>query len=190
LGIFYRWFRFYNNIVVSGDGMVSDGDGWLGVGPIRGPRAFDDAPLMVKCTVKDAAWAEVPPTATAVSQLSNDSGFITADAIPTGLVFIAGTQIITGQKTFSEDIIVGSTASQVYTQISTNSIDVHTGDDTVYGATRLSAYGLMKFLGTLNTALNFVNPTANTTIQYPLKLPRCLHTSYFRRYTCSLFASI
>jgi hypothetical protein len=29
--------------------MVSDGDGWL-VGPIRGPRAFDDAPLMV-CTV-------------------------------------------------------------------------------------------------------------------------------------------
>jgi hypothetical protein len=32
----------YNNIVVSGDGMVSDGDGWL-VGPIRGPRAFDDA---------------------------------------------------------------------------------------------------------------------------------------------------
>jgi hypothetical protein len=32
-----------NNIVVSGDGMVSDGDGWLGVGPIRGPRAFDDA---------------------------------------------------------------------------------------------------------------------------------------------------
>jgi hypothetical protein len=44
--------------------------------------------------------AEVPPTAT-VSQLSNDSGFITADAIPTGLVFIAGTQIITGQKTFS-----------------------------------------------------------------------------------------
>jgi hypothetical protein len=119
---------------------------------------------------KDAAWAEVPPTATAVSQLSNDSGFITADAIPTGLVFIAGTQIITGQKTFSEDIIVGSTASQVYTQISTNSIDVHTGDDTVYGATRLSAYGLMKFLGTLNTALNFVNPTANTTIQIPLKL--------------------
>jgi hypothetical protein len=40
--------------------------------------------------------------------LSNDSGFITADAIPTGLVFIAGTQIITGQKTFSEDIIVGT----------------------------------------------------------------------------------
>jgi hypothetical protein len=33
----------YNNIVVSGDGMA-DGDGWLGVGPIRGPRAFDDAP--------------------------------------------------------------------------------------------------------------------------------------------------
>jgi hypothetical protein len=31
-----------NNIVVSGDG-ISD-DGWLGVGPIRGPRAFDDAP--------------------------------------------------------------------------------------------------------------------------------------------------
>jgi hypothetical protein len=86
---------------------------------------------MVKCTVGKTAWAEVPPTATAVSQLSNDSGFITADAIPTGLVFIAGTQIITGQKTFSEDIIVGSTASQVYTQISTNSIDVHTGD-TVY----------------------------------------------------------
>jgi hypothetical protein len=28
----------------------------------------------------------------------------------------------------------------------------------------------MKFLGTLNTALNFVNPTANTTIQIPLKL--------------------
>jgi hypothetical protein len=83
-------------------------------------------------------------------------------------LFFAGTQIITGQKTFSEDIIVGSTASQVYTQISTNSIDVHTGDDTVYGATRLSA-GLMKFLGTLNTALNFVNPTANTTIQIPAK---------------------
>jgi hypothetical protein len=37
---------------------------------------------------KDAAWAEVPPTATAVSQLSNDSRFITADAIPTGLVFL------------------------------------------------------------------------------------------------------
>jgi hypothetical protein len=34
----------YNNIVVSGDGMVSRRDGWLGVGPIRGPRAFDDAP--------------------------------------------------------------------------------------------------------------------------------------------------
>jgi hypothetical protein len=44
-------------------------------------------PLMVKCTVgRDAAWAEVPPTATAVSQLSNDSGFITADAIQ-GLFF-------------------------------------------------------------------------------------------------------
>jgi hypothetical protein len=108
--------------------MVSDGDGWLGVGP----EALEHLmlPLMVKCTVGKTAWA-VPPTATAVSQLSNDSGFITADAIPTGLVFIAGTQIITGQKTFSEDIIVGSTA-QVYTQISTNSIDVHTGDDTVY----------------------------------------------------------
>jgi hypothetical protein len=39
---------------------------------------------------KDAAWAEVPPTATAVSQLSNDSGFITADAIPTGLVLLPG----------------------------------------------------------------------------------------------------
>jgi hypothetical protein len=36
------------------------------------------------------AWAEVPPTATAVSQLSNDSGFITADAIPTGLVLLPG----------------------------------------------------------------------------------------------------
>jgi hypothetical protein len=46
-------------------------------------------PLMVKCTVGDA-WAEVPPTATAVSQLSNDSGFITADAIPTGLVLLPG----------------------------------------------------------------------------------------------------
>jgi hypothetical protein len=161
------------------------------VGPIRGPRAFDDAPSNGKVYGrKDAAWAEVPPTATAVSQLSNDSGFITADAIPTGLVFIAGTQIITGQKTFSEDIIVGSTASQVYTQISTNSIDVHTGDDTVYGATRLSAYGLMKFLGTLNTALNFVNPTANTTIQIPIKTTPGVYTSYFRRYTCSLFASI
>jgi hypothetical protein len=76
----------YNNIVVSGDGMVSDGDGWL-VGPIRGPRAFDDAPLMVKCTVGKTLRAEVPPTATAVSQLSNDSGFITADAIPTGLFY-------------------------------------------------------------------------------------------------------
>jgi hypothetical protein len=31
--------------------MVSQ-TGWLvRVGPIRGPRAFDDAPLMVKCTV-------------------------------------------------------------------------------------------------------------------------------------------
>jgi hypothetical protein len=77
----------------------------------------------------------------------------------------------------------------VYTQISTNSIDVHTGDDTVYGATRLSAYGLMKFLGTLNTALNFVNPTANTTIQIPAKATQ-VFTHYFRRYTCSLFASI
>jgi hypothetical protein len=43
--------------------MVSDGDGWLGVGPIRGPRAFDDAPS--NGGRKDAAWAEVPPTATA-----------------------------------------------------------------------------------------------------------------------------
>jgi hypothetical protein len=52
------------NIVVSGDGMVSDGDGWLGVGPIRGPRAFD-APSNGKVYGrKDAAWA-VPPTATA-----------------------------------------------------------------------------------------------------------------------------
>jgi hypothetical protein len=33
---------------------------------------------------------QVPPTATAVSQLSNDSGFITADAIPTGLVLLPG----------------------------------------------------------------------------------------------------
>jgi hypothetical protein len=29
----------------------------------------------------------------------------------------------------------------------------------------------MKFLGTLNTALNFVNPTANTTIQYAKATP-------------------
>jgi hypothetical protein len=86
---------------------------------------------MVKCR-KDAAWAEVPPTATAVSINCNDSGFITA--IPTGLVFCAGTQIITGQKTFSEDIIVGSTVSQVYTQISTNSIDVHTETILFHGA--------------------------------------------------------
>jgi hypothetical protein len=48
---------------------------------------------MVKCGRKDAAWAEVPH-GYGCSQLSNDSGFITADAIPTGLVFIAGTQII------------------------------------------------------------------------------------------------
>jgi hypothetical protein len=61
-----------------------------GVGPIRGPRAFDDAPSNGKVYRKDAAWAEVPPTATAVSQLSNDSGFITADAIPTGLVLLPG----------------------------------------------------------------------------------------------------
>jgi hypothetical protein len=40
--------------------------------------------LMV-CTV-GKVWAGTS-TATAVSQLSNDSGFITADAIPTGLVF-------------------------------------------------------------------------------------------------------
>jgi hypothetical protein len=69
--------------------MVSDGDGWLGVGPIRGPRAFD-APNGKVYGRKDAAWAEVLPTATAVSQLSNDSGFITADAIPTGLVLLPG----------------------------------------------------------------------------------------------------
>jgi hypothetical protein len=62
----------YNNIVVSGDGMVSDGDGWLGVGPIRGPRAFDDVPSMVKCTVGKTLRG-IPPTATAVSTLSNDS---------------------------------------------------------------------------------------------------------------------
>jgi hypothetical protein len=61
----------------------------------------------------------------------------------------------------------------VYTQISTNSIDVHT-DDTVYGATRLSAWSY-EILGTLNTALNFVNPTANTTIQIPLKLQVFTH---------------
>jgi hypothetical protein len=47
-------------------------------------------PLMVKCTVGKTLRAEVPPTATAVSQLSNDSGFITADAIPTGLVLLPG----------------------------------------------------------------------------------------------------
>jgi hypothetical protein len=44
-------------------------------------------PLMV---YRKTLWAEVPPTATAVSQLSNDSGFITADAIPTGLVLLPG----------------------------------------------------------------------------------------------------
>jgi hypothetical protein len=65
---------------------------------------------------KDAAWAEVPPTATAVSQLSNDSGFITR-RYTNRACFIAGTQIITGQKTFSEDIIVGSTASSVHSDI-------------------------------------------------------------------------
>jgi hypothetical protein len=63
----------------------------------------------------------------------------------------------------------------VYTQISTNSIDVHTGDDTVYGATRLSAYGLMKFLGTLNTALNFVL-RLTLLFKYPLKLPPGVYT--------------
>jgi hypothetical protein len=65
----------------------------------------------------------------------------------------------------------------VYTQISTNSIDVHTGDDTVYGATRLSAYGLMKFLGTLNTALNLLILRLTLLFKYPLKLLRCLHTT-------------
>jgi hypothetical protein len=35
----------------------------------------------------------------------------------------------------------------------------------------------MKFLGTLNTALNFVNPTATLLFKYPLKLPRCLHST-------------
>jgi hypothetical protein len=128
---------------------------------------------MVKCTVGKTLRGQKYLLRLAVSQLSNDSGFITADA--NRACFFAGTQIITGQKTFSEDIIVGSTASQVYTQISTNSIDVHTGDDTVYGATRLSAYGLMKFLGTLNTALNFVNPTANT-IQIPAKATPGVYT--------------
>jgi hypothetical protein len=68
--------------------MVSDGDGWLGVGPIRGPRAFDDAPSNGK--VYGVKTLQLPPTATAVSQLSNDSGFITADAIPTGLVLLPG----------------------------------------------------------------------------------------------------
>jgi hypothetical protein len=33
------------NILVSGDGMVSDGDGWLEGGSYQGPRAFDDAPV-------------------------------------------------------------------------------------------------------------------------------------------------
>jgi hypothetical protein len=34
----------------------------------------------------------------------------------------------------------------------------------------------MKFLGTLNTALNFVNPTANTTIQIPAKATPGVYT--------------
>jgi hypothetical protein len=63
------------------------------------------------------------PTATAVS-LSNDSGFITA-RYTNRACFIAGTQTITGQKTFSEDIIVGSTASGTLRYLQ-NSIDVHT----------------------------------------------------------------
>jgi hypothetical protein len=93
---------------------------------------------MVKCTVGKTLRAEVHSYGYAVSQLSNDSGFITADAIPTGLVF--WTQIITGQKTFSEDIIVGSTASSVHS--STNSIDVHTG-----------RYCLRSHLGLVHTVL-------------------------------------
>jgi hypothetical protein len=62
---------------------------------------------MVKCTVVGKTLLQQKyPYGTAVSQLSNDSGFITADA--NRACFIAGTQIITGQKTFSEDI-TGST---------------------------------------------------------------------------------
>jgi hypothetical protein len=65
--------------------MVSDGDGWLGVGPIRGPRAFDDALLKGKVYGGKNWWAEIPPTATAVSQLSNDSVY-NCRRLPTGLV--------------------------------------------------------------------------------------------------------
>jgi hypothetical protein len=46
---------------------------------------------MVKCTVVGKTLLQQKyPYGTAVSQLSNDSGFITADAIPTGLVLLPG----------------------------------------------------------------------------------------------------
>jgi hypothetical protein len=77
---------------------------------------FDDAPSNGKvCGRKDAAWAEVPPAA--VFTISNDSGFITADTIPTGLFFfIARTQNRnTGQRHFSESVNMSGTASSRYT---------------------------------------------------------------------------
>jgi hypothetical protein len=68
--------------------MVSDGDGWLGVGPIRGPRHLMTLPSNGKSVRwEDAAWAEVPPTACSCFTI-NDS-VLTADAIPTGL-FLPG----------------------------------------------------------------------------------------------------
>jgi hypothetical protein len=96
--------------MVSGDGMVSD-ERMVGGRSYQRPRAFDDAPLMVKVyggkTLRGASTSQL-------------------------LFTLETTDSTRLQKTFSEDIIGGSTASQVYTQISTNSIDVHTGDDTVY----------------------------------------------------------
>jgi hypothetical protein len=43
--------------------------------------------------------------------------------------------------------------------------------ETIVLQTTISAYSLMKFLGTLNTALNFVNPRL-LLFKYPLKLLR------------------
>jgi hypothetical protein len=50
------------NTVLSGDGMVSNGTRWLGIGPVRGPRAFEDAPSDGKQYARqDASWAVVGP---------------------------------------------------------------------------------------------------------------------------------
>jgi hypothetical protein len=70
-------------------------------------------------------------------------------------------------KTFSEDIIVGSTASQVYTRFLQNTLDVHT-ERYCLQFTRLTLRGYE--ISWDAATLNFVNPTANTLFKVPAKL--------------------